>query len=91
MGAFIAKQPNGLYCRFSSVTDCPTHWNMTREDYIQYKIDEAIEYARKEATDILDRWVNPFDGVLQSYIDNNMTKEEFDKFLEDVGYDKESE
>ena len=34
MGAFISKQPNGLYCRFSSVVDCPTHWNMTKEDYI---------------------------------------------------------
>ena len=34
MGGFVSKQPNGLYCRFSSVTDCPTTWNMTREDYI---------------------------------------------------------
>ena len=29
MAGFISKQPNGLYCRFSSVTDCPTAWNMT--------------------------------------------------------------
>ena len=26
MAGFISKQPNGLYCRFSSVTDCPTAW-----------------------------------------------------------------
>ena len=31
MAGFVSKQPNGLYCRFSSVTDCPTAWNMTRE------------------------------------------------------------
>lgn len=24
MAGFVSKQPNGLYCRFSSVTDCPT-------------------------------------------------------------------
>ena len=29
MGAFIAKQPNGLYCRFSTVVDCVTHYDMT--------------------------------------------------------------
>ena len=23
MGSFIAKQPNGLYCRFSTIVDCP--------------------------------------------------------------------
>lgn len=89
MGAFIAKQPNGLYCRFSSVVDCPTHWNMTRDDYIQYKINEAIEHAKKEAIDVLNRWVHPFDEVLDSYIDNNMTKEEFEIFLKDVEYKKE--
>lgn len=24
MAGFISKQPNGLYCRFSTVVDCPT-------------------------------------------------------------------
>lgn len=38
MAGFISKQPNGLYCRFSSVTDCPTAWNMMREDYINMKM-----------------------------------------------------
>lgn len=49
MGAFIVKQPNGRYMRFSSTVDCPTHWNMTEEDYI--KVCE--ERAREEALDIL--------------------------------------
>lgn len=26
MAGFIVKQPNGLYCRFSTVVDCPTHY-----------------------------------------------------------------
>jgi hypothetical protein len=46
MGSFIAKQPNGLYCRFSSIVDCPTHWNMTEEDYIEYCIEIAIDDAK---------------------------------------------
>lgn len=32
MGAFVARQPNGLLCRFSTVTDCITNYNMTEED-----------------------------------------------------------
>ena len=35
MGAFIARQPNGLLCRFSTVVDCITDYNMTEEEYIQ--------------------------------------------------------
>ena len=48
MAGFVSKQPNGLYCRFSTVTDCPTSWNMTREDYIDMKIQEAKEGAENE-------------------------------------------
>lgn len=33
MGGFIVKQPNGLYCRFSTIVDCPTHINMTRKEF----------------------------------------------------------
>lgn len=41
MGGFIAKQPNGKYCRFSSVVDCPTHINMTFEDYVKVIMERA--------------------------------------------------
>lgn len=87
MAGFVSKQPNGLYCRFSTVTDCPTAWNMTREDYIDMKMQEAKE----DAEDVLDNYLKPFDMVADRYYPNNMTKEEFDKFLEETGYDKEHE
>lgn len=87
MAGFISKQPNGLYCRFSTVTDCPTAWDMTREDYINMKMREAKE----DAEDVLDNYLKPFDMVVDMYYPNNMTKEEFDKFLEETGYDKEHE
>lgn len=47
MGAFIAKQPNGLYCRFSTIVDCPTDWNMTEEEYIEMCAEKAREEARR--------------------------------------------
>ena len=34
MPGIIAKQPNGLYCRISTIIDAPTHSNMTEQDYI---------------------------------------------------------
>ena len=81
MAGFISKQPNGLYCRFSSVVDCPTHWNMTREDYINIKMQEAKE----EAEDVIDNYLKPFELVLEYFQNDNMTDEEFNKFKKDVG------
>ena len=43
MAGFVSKQPNEFYCRFSIVTDSPTAWNMTREDYINMIMQEAKE------------------------------------------------
>lgn len=80
MGSFICKQPNGLYCRFSTITDCPTHWNMTKEDYI--KICE--ERARKEALDILENHLEPFRLIDECFIPNNMTEEEFKQIMKEM-------
>lgn len=53
MAEFISKKSFRLYCRFSSVTDCPTAWNMKREDYINMKMQEAKE----DAEDVLDNYL----------------------------------
>ena len=45
MGSFIARQPNGLLCRFSTVVDCVTHWNMTDEQYIAMCVEKARQRA----------------------------------------------
>lgn len=86
MGAFICRQPNGLLCRFSSVVDCPTHWNMTDEDYIEWYAEQAREDAKQK----LKKIYIPFEEVLEEFRPYNMTQEEFDKFLKDVGYKKEN-
>ena len=80
MGAFVARQPNGLYCRFSTVVDCPTHWNMTEEDYIEM----CAEKAREEARFVLENYLRPFDWVEEYFYPNNMSKEEFEAVLRDM-------
>lgn len=75
MGAFIAKQPNGKYCRFSGVVDCLTHINMTEEDYINL----CMEKAKKEAKDILEHYVRPYTEIDKNFIAGNMTKAEFEE------------
>jgi hypothetical protein len=83
MGAIIAKQPNGLYCRVSTVVDAPTHYNMTKQDYIDY----CVEQARQEAEEILSKYCKDFEYALdfvQYGKNTNMTKAEYDKFIKDT-------
>ena len=86
MAGFVSKQPNGLYCRFSTVMDCPTSWNMTREDYINMKMQEAKE----DAEDVLDNYLKPFDMVVDMYYPNNMTKRNLMSFLKRLDIAKEN-
>lgn len=85
MGAFVTRQPNGLLCRFSSIVDCPTHYNMTDEEYIEMCAEKAIEEAR----DVLKNHLKPFEWLRERFIPNNMTEEEFERILSEMS--KESE
>ncbi|EOW0655247.1 hypothetical protein ACN200_002516 [Listeria innocua] len=40
MPGLIAKQPNGLYCRISTVVEAQTHHDMTKEELEYYLINE---------------------------------------------------
>lgn len=71
--SFIAKQPNGLYCRFSSIVDCPTDYNMTKQDYI----DLCMERAKEEALKTLEHDLTDFSEVEARFMPNNMTEKEF--------------
>ena len=83
MGAFIARQPNGLLCRFSSVVDTLTHYNMTEEDYIEY----CAEKAREDAKWHLEHKVKPFDLVIREFRPINMSIKEFNAYLREMGSD----
>lgn len=91
MSGFIAKQPNGLYCRFSGIVDCPTDWNMTEEEYIELCVQNAIERAREEAKRVLQYHVKPFEQVKEYFQPMNMTEEEFAQFLKEVGDENKEE
>lgn len=69
MEAFISKQPNGKYCRFSTVVDTLTHINMTEEEYVEM----CAERARKEARDVLKNYLQPFSKVKVYFRPNNNT------------------
>lgn len=82
MAGLIAKQPNGLYCRISTVVDAPAHWNMTEQDYI----DMCVKNAEEKAENALANYCYDFDVVLNRVRygeDTNMTTEEYEKFIKD--------
>jgi len=77
----ICKQPNGLYCRFSSVVDSFTHINMTEQEYI----DLCVEKAVKEAKYTLANDVRPLSEAKSMFVPNNNTVEEFNELLVQMG------
>ena len=79
MPGFIAKQPNGLYCRFSTVVDCLTHCNMTKDDYLNNKTGTVAN--KSEGEDILNNHLKPFSDVIESFIPNNMEQKQFDELI----------
>lgn len=78
--SFITRQPNGLLCRFSSVTDCPSHWNMTDEEYVAFR----MEVARDEARMTLKNTMMPFENVREEFAPNNMTEEMFEVVMKQM-------
>lgn len=90
MGIFYTEQPNGLYCVFSTYTDRPIRWNMTRQELVEYH----LSLAREKALEELDRYfagtMPPFSRVLDNFRDGEMTVGQFKQFLFSVGGDPES-
>lgn len=80
MGAFIARQPNGLLCRFSSVVDCVTDYNMTEEEYIEM----CAQKAREEARDTIDHCILSFELVDKYFAPNNMTVKEHKQIMKEM-------
>lgn len=83
---FVAKQPNGKYCRFSTVIECPTHINMTKEDYLNYRIEKAIEEVKDEVDRLFDennpsRRIYDIEDVKEYFRTNVMTVSQFHAVL----------
>ena len=88
MGAYITKQPNGLYCRFSSVVDSVTHWNMTEQDYINFCKERYGLGAEESARDTLKNHLKPFKQIKNDFLPANDTVEEFEEMLKSMGDDE---
>lgn len=54
MSRLIIKQPDGLYAVFSTGTDQWVAWDLTRDQYIERRVDEAAREARADAARLLD-------------------------------------
>ena len=83
MPAFFFKQPNGLYGRFSTVVDCPTDYNCTKEELIE----DAVETYRQEFMEDFDKRCKSFDYMVSMFYDNNMTNKEFEKIKQEMSED----
>ena len=89
MAGFIARQPNGLLGRHSTIVDCVTDYNMTEEEYINLCAERAAEEAKREAKEVLEGYIRPFQLIKDYFAPNNMTQEEFERILEDMSRPKE--
>ena len=83
--SYIARQPNGLLCRFSTVVDSVTYINMSEDDYIEMCAERAREEAKRNLED--KRFVKSFDCVLEDTRFNNITYDEWQGYLKEMGYD----
>lgn len=80
MGAFICRQPNGKLCRFSTVVDSVTHYNMTDDEYIEMRAEQAREDARRT----LEYGLQPYTWIDEYFRPGEMTQEEFDKIKKEM-------
>lgn len=78
---FVSQQPNGRYCRFSSIVDTVTHWNMTAEEYIEMCAEQARINARFE----LKHRLVPFSEVKRYFLPGEDSVEDFNAMLIEVG------
>lgn len=87
MGACFVKQPNGLFCRFSTIVDCPTHYNMTKEDIKTYLMRKAEAEIDERINNLENKpeWGWTFEDVKSNtIIGNNITQEEWNQILKEV-------
>ena len=87
MGAYYAKQPNGLYCRFSTVVDSVTDWNITKEQAINMQLGylDVTPAEQKIREDMFDKRLKPFKTIKKDFTAANDTIEEFQDLLKEMG------
>lgn len=87
--SYIARQPNGLLCRFSTVVDAPTHYNLTEKEYIELCAEQAREEARYNLKQ--KHFIKPFENVLKDIRFDNISEKEWQDVLEKMNKKEEKE
>ena len=85
MAGMIAKQPNGLYCRYSSIVDTITHYNFTEKEYLNNITGTVLN--RAEGIDVLENYLHPFEEVeklLRLRLSDSESEEEVEELIKDM-------
>lgn len=82
--SFVVRQPNGRLCRFSTIVDCITDYDMTEDDYINLCIERAKENARREAEDVINNHLMPYEKIDECFYPYNMTLEKHNEIKLDM-------
>lgn len=85
MAGMIAKQPNGLYCRYSGVVDTITHYNFTEEEYLN-NITGTVP-NREDGIDVLENYLHSFEEVeerLRLRLSDSESEEEVEELINDM-------
>ena len=65
------------------MVDTLTHIDMTEEEYIELCVEEAKEKARRT----LERDLVPFEEMVELFLPNNNSVDEFNSMLKEMGSD----
>lgn len=79
MGASIFKQPNGLYGRYSYVSDDFTNINMTEEEYIISRLENSIN----DSKDTLKKYLAKYEEIISDAEEHVNAWEEYISDAED--------
>ena len=85
MSRVLIKQPNGKYLLWSSIVDGPIKINMTKEEYIEFKKQEAEE----DAIDTLENYSKDYNYIYDLIFIFNMDDDQIIDFrntLIEAGY-----
>lgn len=87
MGVMYSKQPNGLYCRFSSIVDTITHYNLNEHDLAEmlgkFDADRLINSSTNTDYRYFHLW--PFDYVKKLIRPDNETVNNIRAELKEMG------
>ena len=83
MGTFLARQPNGKICRFSSAVDTITHMNLSDTD--SYLMEFLHVNTQEEVNEKLKTKLHPFSDVIANFYPISDTQEEFLECLREMG------